>query len=556
MSQPTREDILAAFPLAEQMEKSGIKLIGHGNPKKALCPFHNEKTPSLSVNLDMNLWHCFGCQKGGSVIDFIAMHQGKPVETVLKELSEQLSRTGPRFHDNGKPSGTVVATYVYRSATGQQMYQVLRYEPKTFKQQKWTGNDWAWGMDAVQRVLYNLPEILAAGEKPVVICEGEKDADLLTKIGWIATTNVGGAGKWMTGYSESLKGRSVVVCGDNDEPGRKHVAMVIEALDGRCASLRHIVVPSPHKDIGEYLAMYGDYESKKQAFDELFAKASVMVDGSTVPILSMAELEQRYETLLNRNEEGCYSFKSWLPSFGHRIRPSMPGDIITFVASTGAGKTALLQNMAWRAAPLPCLLFEMELADSITFERFIAGTMGLRQNEVEEAYRSGKKPDWRDSGWLSNIYVCPSSGLTAAKIESIVGRAELKMGKKPVLVLIDYVQLVQGLGKGRYEQITSVMSDLKSMAKNTGTVLSIASQVQRKDARSSIAVGLSDGKDSGQIENSAGLHIGAWRDPEDEDKTLILRVNKNTRGYAGQTLRCNWDGARMMITEKMESPDV
>ena len=90
------------------------------------------------------------------------------------------------------------------------------------------------------------------------------------------------------------------------------------------------------------------------------------------------------------------------------------------------------------------------------------------------------------------------------------------------------------------------------MAKNTGTVVVVASQVPRKDKQASAAVGLSDAKDSGQIENSAALHIGAWRDPNDDD-TLILRVNKNTRGYSGQTLRCNWDGARMMITEKTES---
>jgi len=551
---PTRDDIIAAFPLAEAMEKDGVKLIGTGDTKMGLCPFHSEKTPSFSVNVTKGLFYCFGCTAGGSVLDYLARSQGKPVEEVLKELSSQLARTGPRFHDNGNVSGKVVSTYIYCSAIGQPLYQVLRYEPKTFKQQKWTGNAWAWGMEGVQRVLYNLPEVLAAGDKPVVIVEGEKDADYLKMLGLVSTCNVGGAGKWMEGYSQTLKGRSVVICGDNDEPGRKHVAAVIEALDGKCASLRHIVVPEPHKDITEYLLMFGSLETKKQAFDELFAKAAVMVSGSTVPILSMSEMEERYEALLARNDEGCYSFKTWLPSFGHRIRPSMPGDIITFVASTGAGKTALLQNMAWRAAPLPCLLFEMELADSITFERFIAGTMGLRQNEVEDAYKSGNKPDWRDSGWLSNIYVCPSSGLTAAKIESIVGRSELKMGKKPVLVLIDYVQLVNGIGKGRYEQITSVMSDLKSMAKNTGTVVVVASQVQRKDARSSTAVGLSDGKDSGQIENSAALHIGAWRDPEDEDKTLILRVNKNTRGYSGQMLHCNWDGARMMITEKVENP--
>lgn len=555
MTHPTRDEIIDAFPLQQVLEKDGVKLIGTGSSKMALCMFHKEHTPSMSVNLEKGLWFCFGCHVGGSVIDYVARRDGKSPEVVLKEFAERLARSGPQFKNgHSAASGKVVATYVYRSATGDNLYQVLRYEPKTFRQQKWTGTGWAWGMDGVQRVLYNLPEILASGDKPVVIVEGEKDADLFARIGWTATTNVGGAGKWMAGYTEWLKDRSVVVCGDNDEPGRKHVTEVIEALDGKCASLRHIVVPTPHKDISEYLALYGSTEAKRQAFEELFAKAAVMVAGATVPILSMAELEERYEALLARNDEGCYSFKSWLPTFGHRIRPSMPGDIICFVASTGSGKTALLQNMAWRAAPLPCLLFEMELADSITFERFVAGVMGMRQGDVEEAYRSGNKPDWRDTGWLSNIYVCPSSGLTANGIETIVGRAELKMGVKPVLVLVDYVQLVQGLGKGRYEQITGVMSDLKAMAKNTGTVVVVASQIQRKDSRASTAVGLSDGKDSGQIENSAALHIGAWRDPQDEDKTLILRVNKNTRGYSGQTLRCNWDGARMLITEKADDP--
>jgi DNA primase len=212
---PSREDILAAFPLLTELEKDGIKLIGTGSRRTALCPLHSEKSPSFSVNVDKNLFHCFGCQKGGSLIDYIALRDGKSPEDVLKELSEKLGRMGGRLNSNKPVASNAIATYVYRSATGAPVYQVLRYEPKDFRQQKWTGSSWAWGMDGVQRVLYNLPEVLAAGEKPVVIVEGEKDADNLTKLGWIATTNVGGAGKWMEGYADALNGRSVVVCGDN-----------------------------------------------------------------------------------------------------------------------------------------------------------------------------------------------------------------------------------------------------------------------------------------------------------------------------------------------------
>ena len=38
---------------------------------KVSCPFHNEKTPSLSVKENDNMWKCFGCQKGGDGITFV-----------------------------------------------------------------------------------------------------------------------------------------------------------------------------------------------------------------------------------------------------------------------------------------------------------------------------------------------------------------------------------------------------------------------------------------------------------------------------------------------------
>ncbi len=116
--------------------------------------------------------------------------------------------------------------------------------------------------------------------------------------------------------------------------------------------------------------------------------------------------------------------------------------------------------------------------------------------------------------------------------------------------MLDYVQLISGKGKDRYEQMTQVMSDVKSLAKNTGTVVVVASQIPRprKGENVSPEVGLNDGKDSGQLENSSALHIGVWRDTQTPTR-LWLRVNKNTRGSAGLKIPCMWDAARMRITE-------
>ena len=49
-----------------------VKLTKDGRTSmKGLCPFHSENTPSFSINLNKNLYHCFGCNRGGDGISFI-----------------------------------------------------------------------------------------------------------------------------------------------------------------------------------------------------------------------------------------------------------------------------------------------------------------------------------------------------------------------------------------------------------------------------------------------------------------------------------------------------
>lgn len=542
-----RQKLLDSFPLAQTMMRDGIALIGNGPERAAKCFLHPDKRPSMSVNVVKQTWFCQTCNVGGSVIDYFAQKLGLTIDDTMAKLSEET----PVAASEPYRGGTAVATYVYRSAIGEEVFRVLRYEPKTFRQQKKVGDRWEWGMDGVERVLYRLPEILQETGKPVWCLEGEKDVDNLVRYRQNATCNVGGAGKWLEGYTVALSGKDVILCGDNDDAGVLHIKKVIEDLDGKVKRLRVVTIPKPYKDVSDFLTQFGSLDAGEKALQELVDKSVVIIPGGTVPILSMAEMEAGYQLFVQRIDELGYSFNNWLPSLGRRVRTMVPGDIITFVCGTGGGKTALIQNMFWRASPLPSLLFEMELADSLTFERFVAGACGMRCDDVEETYRNRQPAPWRERGVLDKIYVCPLSGLTVMKIEEVINRAELKMGVRPVLVGIDYAQLLSGKGKDRYQKITEAMGDLKSMAKNTGTILVVASQMQRKGEDDNEDVGLYSGKDSGQIENSSGLHVGFWRDKK--DRTLLLgQVNKNTKGESGFRFRCNFDGARMIITERTE----
>jgi len=72
-------------------EKVPLKKAGRNF--KGLCPFHNEKTPSFMVSPDRQVFHCFGCGKGGSVIDFVMEYEHMEFPEALEELAERAGVT-------------------------------------------------------------------------------------------------------------------------------------------------------------------------------------------------------------------------------------------------------------------------------------------------------------------------------------------------------------------------------------------------------------------------------------------------------------------------------
>ncbi len=191
----------------------------------ASCPVHEDQHNSLSVNEG----------DGGRVL--FKCHAGCTYGGILYALGLMPA------HTNGH--SRIVATYPYQDEHGESLYRVCRTEPKSFFPQRPDGRGgYINGLNGTRRVLYRLPELLEADPaRTVFIVEGEKDADTLSALGLLATTNAGGALKWRDEYTETLRGRPVAILPDNDGPGRQHAAKVAAALRGVAASVKIIELP-------------------------------------------------------------------------------------------------------------------------------------------------------------------------------------------------------------------------------------------------------------------------------------------------------------------------
>ena len=219
---------------------------------QARCPAHEDTSPSLSIGEGREgiLLHCFA---------------GCTTEAVCAALGIEARELF--FKSNGsQPARAVVATYDYTDESGKLLFQVLRFDPKDFRQRRpdMTSVDgWTWNTKGVQRVLFRLPEILGAVAegRPVYLCEGEKDVLAMEAHGFTATCNPGGAGKWQDAYSETLRDADVVIIADRDAPGRQHAQTVAGKVQGVAWSVRVLELQDldgkPVKDAADYFSAGG-----------------------------------------------------------------------------------------------------------------------------------------------------------------------------------------------------------------------------------------------------------------------------------------------------------
>jgi putative DNA primase/helicase len=396
------------------------KVRREGDGWKALCPAHSDKNPSLSVrHVDgKTLIHC---------------HAGCPTEVVLAALGIEARD----LFEDGSAGRRIVAEYDYCDENGELLFQVVRFEPKDFRQRRPDGKGgWSWKLNGVRRVLYHLPELI--GARSVMVCEGEKDCETAMALGLVATCNPHGAGKWRPEFADKLKGKRVCIIADADDPGRKHAESVALCLAGNVNSLRVIELPGA-KDLTEWVAHGGTREALLQLLRGAAEWKPKLQATGGFTLSHLSDLLARPDVPLE------YVVENLLVS----------GTVSCVVAKPKVGKSTFARNL--------CLAVSRG-EDFLGFSTKQGECIYLALEEREEDLKN----DFRAMGadGREPIYIHAA----AAPAEGMAGLCDLVRGRRPVLVVIDPLfRLARIRDEKAYAETYAALGPLIDVAREAGT---------------------------------------------------------------------------------------
>lgn len=267
------------------------------NGWEARCPCRNDDdNPSLSISEDATT---------GNVL--VTCHRGSPCTT--KEICESVGIQQSALFSPSKQVKEkleLVKTYDYNDENGKLLFQKLRYVDgygkKTFRQRKPDGRGgWEYSLGDTPKILYNLASVIKGVQEgyPIWVVEGEKDADTLIKLGIIATTMPGGAGKWLDIHTQALAGADVEIIADNDKPGIEHAQKVLQELS-KAGCTVNTWVSSKAKDVTEHLGMGGTLDDFVPLADAVVPPEEVPEEVPSVSIFT--EAKTKLEALLVRTD--------------------------------------------------------------------------------------------------------------------------------------------------------------------------------------------------------------------------------------------------------------
>ena len=269
-----------------------------------------------------------------------------------------------------------------------------------------------------------------------------------------------------------------------------------------------------------------------------------------VLVETFAELEKLYN-----QKETITGVPTGFADLDYKTAGLHNSDLILIAARPAMGKSAFVLNIATYAAintKKPVVIFNLEMSKEQLVNRMLCSEAMVDSNKI----RTGKidEEDWiklaTALGPLSEapIYIDDTPGISVAEIRAKCRK--LKLEKNIGLVVIDYLQLIQGSGKrnaSREQEISEISRSLKILAKELDVPVIALSQLSRAaEARQDHRPMLSDLRESGAIEQDADIVMFLYRDdyynPDSEKKNIAEIILAKHRAGSTGTVELLWMG--------------
>lgn len=273
--------------------------------------------------------------------------------------------------------------------------------------------------------------------------------------------------------------------------------------------------------------------TEKTIFDLLQSRNS----GEFVPIrqVAMNVLEKIEEA--SKNQGTVTGIPTGFIDLDYKTSGLQPSDFVLIAARPSMGKTAFVLNLADHIAVkkgLPCMIYSLEMSKEQLVNRMLA----MESNVDSQKLRTGtlSDSDWdavvEGIGVIGNskLIIDDTPGINIMELRSKCRKMKLEHGLS--VVIIDYLQLMSGSGKGggdnRQQEISEISRSLKALARELNAPVIALSQLSRAcETRQDHRPMLSDLRESGAIEQDADVVMFLYRDDyynKDTDMPNIAEV--------------------------------
>jgi len=272
--------------------------------------------------------------------------------------------------------------------------------------------------------------------------------------------------------------------------------------------------------------------TEKTIFDLLQNRSS----GDFVPIrqVAMNVLEKIEEA--SKNQGTVTGIPTGFIDLDYKTSGLQPSDFVLIAARPSMGKTAFVLNLVDHIAVkkgLPCMVFSLEMSKEQLVNRMLA----MESNVDSQKLRTGtlSDSDWdavvEGIGVIGNskLIIDDTPGISIGELRSKCRKMKLEYGLS--VVIIDYLQLMSGSGKGgdnRQQEISEISRSLKALAREMNAPVIALSQLSRAcETRPDHRPMLSDLRESGAIEQDADVVMFLYRDDyynKDTDMPNIAEV--------------------------------